>query len=154
MDRPPSLGRAGSRMARHSTWMGSSRWGRHTASGISKPCSATTDGKLADDDPAWKTAAWRPCELMPQPDDWDGIQPTGTLPKDVWGFDRNTGKHKDWPLLFSMVPCTARMIGLARGTHELRARTVDRNGFAQPEPRPYPKSGLNIIPLRTLVVMA
>ncbi len=35
-----------------------------------------------------------------------------------------------------------------------RARAVDRNGFAQPEPRPYPKSGLNAIPCRTIEVTA
>jgi DMSO/TMAO reductase YedYZ molybdopterin-dependent catalytic subunit len=113
-----------------------------------------TDGKLADDDPAWTTAVWRPCELMPPPDDWDAILPAGTLPKEIWGFDRNIGKPKNWPLLFSMVPWTARMNGLTPGTHELRARTVDLNGFAQPEPRPYQKSGLNAIPVRIFDVMA
>ena len=112
------------------------------------------DGKLADDDPVWKSAVWAPCELMPPPDDWDAILPAGISPNDVWGFDRNSGKPKDWPLLFSMVPWTARMNGLAPGTHELRARTVDLNGFAQPEPRPYQKSGLNVVPVRTLVVTA
>jgi DMSO/TMAO reductase YedYZ molybdopterin-dependent catalytic subunit len=112
------------------------------------------DEKLADDDPAWKTAVWSPCDLMPPPNDWDAILPAGTSPKEVWGFDRNTGKPRDWPLLFSMVPWTARMNGLAPGTYELRARTVDLNGFAQPEPRPYQKSGLNLVPSRTFVVSA
>ena len=32
---------------------------------------------------------------------------------------------------------------LAPGAYEFRVRTVDLNGFAQPEPRPYPKSGRN-----------
>jgi DMSO/TMAO reductase YedYZ molybdopterin-dependent catalytic subunit len=113
-----------------------------------------SDGKLADDDPAWKTAVWKPCELMPAPDDWDAILPAGTQPKDVWGFDRNVGKPKDWPLLFSMVPWTARMNDLTPGTYELRARTVDLNGFAQPEPRPYQKSGLNVVPVRIFEVRA
>jgi hypothetical protein len=27
--------------------------------------------------------------------------------------------------------------GLKSGVYEFRARTVDRNGFAQPEPRPF-----------------
>ncbi len=112
------------------------------------------DGKLADDDPAWKTAVWGTCELMSPPNHWDAILPAGTSANDVWGFDRDTGKPKDWPLLYSMVPWTARIIGLAPGTHELRARTVDLNGFAQPEPRPYQKSGLNLVPVRTFVVTA
>jgi DMSO/TMAO reductase YedYZ molybdopterin-dependent catalytic subunit len=110
------------------------------------------DGKLADDDPAWKAAAWSPCELMPPPDDWDAILPAGTLPKDVWGFDRHSGKPKDWPLPYSMVPWTARLKALRPGSYELRARTIDLNGFAQPEPRPYQKSGLNVVPVRNLVV--
>jgi hypothetical protein len=31
-------------------------------------------------------------------------------------------------------------------------RTIDLNGFGQPEPRPYPKSGRNAIPVRQFVV--
>jgi DMSO/TMAO reductase YedYZ molybdopterin-dependent catalytic subunit len=112
------------------------------------------DANLADDDPAWKAAVWSPCDLMPPPPKWKTILPRGTSPTEVWGFDRKSGKPKDWPLLFSMVPWTARIKPLAPGSYEVRARTVDRNGFAQPEPRPYQKSGLNLIPCRTLVVTA
>jgi DMSO/TMAO reductase YedYZ molybdopterin-dependent catalytic subunit len=112
------------------------------------------DGKLADDDPAWKRAVWRPCELMPPPDDWGAILPAGVAPKTVWGFDPKTGRPKGWPLLFSMVPWAARLEGLATGSYEFRARSVDLNGFAQPEPRPYQKSGLNRVAFQTLVVTA
>ena len=112
------------------------------------------DEKLRGDDPAWKTAVWKPCALMPPPDDWKAILPPGTTLKNVWGFDADRGKPKDWPLLFSMVPWTARVQGLAPGSYEFRVRTVDLNGFAQPEPRPYQKSGLNVVPVRTLVVTA
>jgi DMSO/TMAO reductase YedYZ molybdopterin-dependent catalytic subunit len=110
--------------------------------------------KLPEDDPAWKSAVWRPCELMPMPDDWDVILPEGTSPKEVWGFDPRTGKPKDWPLLFSTVPWTARLEHLAPGSYEFRARAVDLNGFAQPEPRPYQKSGMNLVPCQTFVVSA
>jgi DMSO/TMAO reductase YedYZ molybdopterin-dependent catalytic subunit len=112
------------------------------------------DGNLADDDPAWKSAVWSHCELMPPPDDWKSILPVGTTVKEIWGFDASTGKPKNWPLLFSTIPWTARIKGLAPGSYEIRARTVDLNGFAQPEPRPYQKSGLNLIPHHTLVVTA
>lgn len=108
--------------------------------------------KLADDDPAWKTAAWRPCELMPPPEDWGAILPVGTSPMEVWGFDTRTGKPKDWPLPFSTVPFTARLEGLRPGPYEFRARAVDPNGFAQPEPRPYQKSGMNLVPCQTFTV--
>jgi DMSO/TMAO reductase YedYZ molybdopterin-dependent catalytic subunit len=112
------------------------------------------EGKLGDDDPAWKTAVWKQCDLMPPPDDWQAILPPGTSGKDVWGFDRETGKPKNWPLLYSTVPWTARVQDLAPGNYEFRARTVDLNDFAQPEPRPYQKSGLNAVPVRTFVVTA
>ncbi len=113
-----------------------------------------TDAKLGDDDPAWKTAVWRPCDLMSPPEDWGSILPVGTSPGEVWGFDPTTGKPKAWPLLFSMVPWTARLGGLAPGSYEFRARTVDLNGFAQPEPRTYQKSGMNLVPSRTFSVTA
>ena len=29
-----------------------------------------TNGKLSDDDPAWKTATWQPCVIEPPPNDW------------------------------------------------------------------------------------
>jgi len=38
------------------------------------------------------------------------------------------------------------------GAWEFRVRTVDLNGFAQPEPRPYPKSGRNEIECKTFMV--
>ena len=94
------------------------------------------DLELAVNDPAWKEATWRPCDLMPPPDDWETILPAGTSSKEIWGFDPKTGRPRDWPLLFSTVPWTARVEGLAPGSYEFRARTIDLNGYAQPEPRP------------------
>jgi len=41
---------------------------------------------------------------------------------------------------------------LKPGKYELRVRTVDRNGFAQPEPRPDHQSGDNLIPCKILTV--
>jgi DMSO/TMAO reductase YedYZ molybdopterin-dependent catalytic subunit len=111
-------------------------------------------GTMADDDPAWKTAVWQPCEVMLPPDDWDAILPEGTSSKQVWGFDPMTGKPRSWPLPFSMVPWTAHLTGLKPGSYEFRVRAADLNGFAQPEPRSYQKSGMNRIPCRTLVVTA
>jgi hypothetical protein len=64
-------------------------------------------GKLASDAPAWKTAVWHPCELMTPPDDWDAILPKESSSKQSWGFDRKTGRPKDWPVLFSMIPWKA-----------------------------------------------
>ena len=42
---------------------------------------------------------------------------------------------------------------LKPGAYELRVRTVDLNGFAQPEPRPQQPSGRNAIPCKIIKVM-
>jgi DMSO/TMAO reductase YedYZ molybdopterin-dependent catalytic subunit len=115
---------------------------------------AGTHGRLADDDPAWQAAKWQPCRIEPPPDDWGGRLPDGVMPKDVWGFDPKTGRPKDWPLRFSVAHWAVTLKGLPPGAYEFRVRSVDLNGYAQPEPRPYPKSGLNGIQCKTIVVMA
>src|SRR5262249_15457234 len=60
-----------------------------------------THAQLDDDDPAWKTAKWLPCTIDPPPEEWGGQLPDGVMPKDVWSFDPQTGKPKEWPLRFS-----------------------------------------------------
>jgi DMSO/TMAO reductase YedYZ molybdopterin-dependent catalytic subunit len=113
-----------------------------------------THGKLDDNDPAWKSAVWQPCTLDRQPEDWAGQLPAGISPKDIWGFDPATGRPTQWPLRFSIATWGATVNDLKPGAYEFRVRSVDLNGFAQPEPRPYPKSGRNEIQAKTFVVMA
>lgn len=110
-------------------------------------------GELAEDDPAWQTASWKPCAIDPPPDDWGGSLPGGVLPRDVWGFDRRTGRPREWPLRFSVATWSVTLKDLPPGAYEFRARTVDLNGYAQPEPRPYPKSGRNEVQCKTFLVM-
>ena len=99
--------------------------------------------KLQDDDPAWVSAAWRHCRLDPPPVDLAAELPPGVEPARIWGFGPDN-RPKQWPMRFSVAPWTVTLEGLKPGSYELRARTVDRNGFAQPEPRPYAqRSGLN-----------
>lgn len=102
------------------------------------------DGRLADDDPAWAMAAWRPGTIDPPPAVWGDELPGGVLPKDVWGFDAS-GKPREWPLRYSIAPWTIVLKDLAPGEYELRVRTVDRNGFAQPAPRPGGLTGKNLV---------
>ena len=113
---------------------------------------ASTDKTLDAADPLWRTAEWKPCAIMAPPADWKSLLPGDTAPGDVWGFDGDTGRPRQWPLLFSTIPWSVTLKGLAPGPYEFRARTVDLNGFAQPEPRPYQKSGLNRVPCETIVV--
>jgi hypothetical protein len=109
-------------------------------------------GQIAADDPAWKTAAWQPCRIDPPPRDWGGRLPGGVMPKGVWGFDARTGRPKEWPLRFSIAAWSVTLKDLPAGAYEFRVRSVDLNGYAQPEPRPYPKSGRNEVPCKTILV--
>jgi hypothetical protein len=111
-----------------------------------------THGVLPDDDPAWKTAEWKPCAIEPAPESWGGALPEGVMPKDVWGFDPATGRPKEWPMRYSTALWSVRIDGLKAGAYEFRARTVDRNGFGQPDPRPHPRTGLNQVQCRTFMV--
>jgi DMSO/TMAO reductase YedYZ molybdopterin-dependent catalytic subunit len=109
-------------------------------------------GQLGEDDPGWKSAKWLPCRIEPPPRDWAGHLPEGVRPHEVWGFDAQTGQPRDWPLRFSTVQWTATLKDLAPGAYEFRVRSVDLNDYAQPEPRPYPKSGRNEIQYKPVVV--
>lgn len=110
-------------------------------------------GTLAEDDPAWRKAEWLPCRLDSPPGDWNGVFPDGVAAKDVWGFDPTTGKPKEWPLRYSFAGWSATLEGLTPGIYEFRARAVDLNGFAQPEPRTYEKSGRNGVGVRVFEVV-
>lgn len=107
--------------------------------------------RLADDDPELLRGPWKPCEILPPPD-WGAVLPEGENPKDVLGFDRESGKPKNWPLRYGMATYVARIEGLKPGKYEVRARAVDGNGFAQPEPRSQRKSGKNMIQFRSFTV--
>jgi DMSO/TMAO reductase YedYZ molybdopterin-dependent catalytic subunit len=99
--------------------------------------------ELHDDDPAWSNAEWHSCRLDPPPADLAAELPAGVNPARVWGFGAD-GRPKEWPMRFSVAPWSVKLEGLKPGAYEFRARTIDRNGFAQPEPRSYSqRSGVN-----------
>lgn len=108
--------------------------------------------KLADDDPAWATAEWKRCEFD-SPPDWNSALPPGVNARDILGFDKRTGQPLSWPLRYSMIGFAATLRGLRPGPYEVRARAVDLNGFAQPEPRSIQKSGKNEIQVRRFEVV-
>lgn len=109
---------------------------------------AGTGGKLADDDPAWAAATWTPGRIDPPPADWGDVRP-----QDIWGFTAD-GKPKEWPLRYSVAHWTVVLKDVKPGKYELRVRTVDKNGFAQPEPRPNQRSGQNRVACKLLSVTA
>jgi DMSO/TMAO reductase YedYZ molybdopterin-dependent catalytic subunit len=95
------------------------------------------------DDETWRAAQWTPAELEAPPSDWASVLPAGISSKDVLGFDPRTGRPATWPLRYSMISWSAALRDLKPGKYEFRARAVDLNGFAQPEPRPIAKAGKN-----------
>ncbi|MEQ1858495.1 MAG: molybdopterin-dependent oxidoreductase [Chthoniobacteraceae bacterium] len=109
---------------------------------------------IADDDPAWDSAKWIACSLAEPPADWSAVLPAGVSSRDVLGFDRKTGHPLTWPLRYSMVSWSATLRDLAPGKYELRARAVDLNGFAQPEPRSMAKTGRNGIQVKRFEISA
>jgi len=108
---------------------------------------------LADEDPAWESAQWQECALAAPPRDWTNVLPAGISAREVLGFDPASGQPLAWPLRYSMVAWSAAVRGLAPGQYEVRARAVDLNGFAQPEPRPMQKAGKNGIQVRRFQVV-
>ena len=109
-------------------------------------------GTLDDHNPVWEQAKWQPCAIDPQPDDWEAALPKGVRPTDVWGFDAATGKPKDWPMRYSIATWSADLGKLSPGMYEFRARAVDLNGHAQPEPRSSRRSGKNGVQVRVISV--
>ena len=97
------------------------------------------------DDETYRAAQWTPCELEAPPSDWSSVFPAGISSKDVLGFDPKTGKPAMWPLRYSMISWFSALRDLKPGRYEFRARAVDLNGFAQPEPRPIAKTGKNAV---------
>lgn len=106
---------------------------------------------LADDDPELLSANWRPAEIEPPPEDWSCALPEGVRPSSVFAFDHD-GRPESWPLPFSYANWSVRL-DLDEGHYELRARSVDVNGYAQPEPRSAQKSGRCSIGCRRVSIL-
>lgn len=111
-----------------------------------------TPQPLADDAEELLNAPWQPCELEAQPD-WTSVLPKGIDPRRVLAFDPKQGGPLSWPPRYGMCSYHATLKGLKPGRYEVRARSVDLNGFAQPEPRPLQKTGKNGIQMRRFEVV-
>jgi DMSO/TMAO reductase YedYZ molybdopterin-dependent catalytic subunit len=87
--------------------------------------------RLATDAPfdADAEPGWRPAEILGPPREVLSTELTIQRPEE------------DWPLRFTLAHWRATLPALVPGEYELRCRTIDLNGIAQPMPRPFPKSG-------------
>src|SRR5262249_21766958 len=111
-----------------------------------------THGVLDVDAPDWDRAEWKPAAVdAGPPRNWAEGLPGGVFPDGVAYLDA-TRLPTILPLPPSWVAWRVRLGGLQAGAYEFRVRAVDRNGFAQPEPRPNPQSGIASVPCLTFVV--
>lgn len=109
-------------------------------------------------DPPWPAedryfakGAWRDAEILPAPARWTSL-PDGRLPADTRGFDPTTQRPVEWPMRHALAHWAAVLRDVAPGRYDLRCRTIDARGIAQPLPRPFPKSGRNSIQQVTIEV--
>jgi DMSO/TMAO reductase YedYZ molybdopterin-dependent catalytic subunit len=66
--------------------------------------------------------------------------------------DNLRGFEFGWPLRWTVVQWVATLDGLPQGEYVVRCRSIDRNGIAQPMPRPFAKGGRSEIQTVHLVV--
>jgi DMSO/TMAO reductase YedYZ molybdopterin-dependent catalytic subunit len=102
------------------------------------------DESLPAGDPYFTTAAWRDAQVLPAPKRWGGGLRDGRMPDGTIGFDAS-GRPKSWPMRYSVVHWGVVLRDVAPGSYEVRCRTIDSNGIAQPMPRPFGRSGINSI---------
>lgn len=102
------------------------------------------DQPMPEGDPYLTQGDWRAATVLPPPEKWGKDLPDGKLPP-VMQIDPKTGRPFTWPIPNTLVHWVALAQAPAAGKYELRCRTVDGNGIAQPMPRPFGKTGINRI---------
>jgi DMSO/TMAO reductase YedYZ molybdopterin-dependent catalytic subunit len=100
--------------------------------------------ELPADDPHFTKAPWKDADILPAPTRWSSL-PNDNLLTGARGFDPQTNRPTTWPIRYALAHWAALLQGVAAGEYELRCRSIDANGIAQPMPRPFPKSGRNAI---------
>lgn len=111
------------------------------------------DIKLPYDHPDIFKGNWQTGRIVQPLADWESILPRDVQPSELIGFDSLLGQPESWPLRYGMANWTADVGKLKPGLYEFRVRSIDRNGFAQPEPRPLQKSGRNAVPIHFFEVV-
>ena len=91
------------------------------------------------DDPTFTRSAWKDAELLPAPTRWNTLLDE-KIPTNTHGFDEN-GVPKSWPLRLTNSHWATVLAALPAGEYTFRSRTIDEKGIAQPQPRPFRKSG-------------
>ncbi|HSH94069.1 MAG TPA: hypothetical protein VK968_07975, partial [Roseimicrobium sp.] len=102
----------------------------------------TTD-PLPASDAYFTKAPWQDAQIVPF--DPDAIKAFDLAKLHPEQFDPKTHQPRDWPMRHTLCRWTVDPRPLSPGQYELRCRTIDLAGQAQPMPRPFPKSGRNQI---------
>ena len=110
------------------------------------------DEPLPKDDPYFAKAQWMDADILPPPDHWGGGLPDGKLPEVPRQIDPSSRKPYSWPIRNAIAHWATLLEVKSPGRYDLRCRTIDANGIAQPMPRPFPKSGNNTIQSVRVVV--
>lgn len=110
------------------------------------------DEPVPKDDPYFTKAEWKDAKILPPPEHWGGGIPDGKLPPIPRQFDTTNGKPHRWPILNTTTHWATLLTADRPGQYDLRCRTIDANGIAQPMPRPFPKSGNSSIQRVQIVV--
>lgn len=110
------------------------------------------DKPLPSDDPYFTGADWQEAEILPPPSDWGGNLLDGKLPSTPRQIDPATGKPHAWPMRNAIAHWAVLLQDIPSGRYDLRCRTIDSAGIAQPMPRPFPRAGRNAIQQASLVV--
>jgi len=110
------------------------------------------DATTGEDDAYFTKADWQDAEVLGAPEDWGGGLADGKLPAVPLQIDAKTGKPKRWPMRYAIAHWAALIRISEPGQYDVRCRTIDGNGVAQPMPRPFAKSGKNdIVKVRIVV---
>ncbi len=96
---------------------------------------------VPENDPWFTRAPWQDARILPFDD--TVLQGYAGAPLHPAQFDPVTLKPRQWPLRYTVCRWTAEPLRLAPGKYEMRCRSIDAAGIAQPMPRPFPKSGRN-----------
>jgi hypothetical protein len=104
----------------------------------------SADKPLPEDDSYLTNGEWHDAMILPPPVNWGSDLPQGKLPT-VMQIDAKTGQPFTWPIPNTIVHWAALIKVDLPGKFDLRCRTIDANGIAQPMPRPFGRSGTNNI---------
>lgn len=110
------------------------------------------ENPLPKGDRYFTKAPWQDAQILEPNVDWTKLLGASTGSKIPHQID-SQGKPLTWPLPNTITHWAALIASVPAGKYELRCRTIDRNGSAQPMPRPFQKSGGNAIQMQELEVV-